>query len=368
MNNIALLMGDTVIYWNDLIVLLGIIAGGLFVFALRPFTRVKKKALLLWYIPAFFLSLLFARLLYYYCNPEQISTFFGDSSRGLFDNHFNVMGVIGGTVLAAVIIRRFQLVKHTANLLDTTFPGVILAIAVIRLNYLFTDGFHSILSVSGPFWQRFPFAVRTTDAAGNPSFVFAPFFISFVVLLAVVLVLTLVVRKHLKHPGDLFRLTLALFALSEIVLESTRYDSPKVHFLLLSFLNEYVGFISFSMFVCGICLLVLFLLYYFRTLRKEERPGHRIHLIVFFAGFICFGVIEYLLQRYTTSAVLFHWLQALFALIMGVCITTMILAHNKGGQLLSMPLGEWGKQQFSKIKKGSLQIADFLKNKLARNR
>ena len=245
MSNVALLIGDFVIYWNQIIVVLGFLAGILLVFALRPFSGIRWKAVLIWFLPAPILSFLFSKLLYYYCSPEQFVSFTG-ALTGILNSHYHVAGFLLGTILSAVLIKRFHLVRHTRNLLDTTFPGVILTIAVIRLSYLFTNTFHSTLTVESPLWQRLPFAVQSTDAAGNTSFVFAPFFISFLVLLLTILIVTLLIRTKIKHPGDLFFLTFSFYALSEIVLESTRYDSLKLHFILLDFLNQYVSFISFS--------------------------------------------------------------------------------------------------------------------------
>lgn len=331
MNNIALLNGNIVLYWDHIIAVLGILAGFVLVFALRPFTFIKVKAVLWWSVLTLVLSFILSKLIYYYCRPEHFSSF-GTAVTGLFDHHYNVMGLIFGAMLSALIIKKLHLAKNLGNILDTTFPGVILTIAVIRLGYLFADTFHSTILIKSPVFQIPPFAVSTTDTAGNTSFVLAPFLLSFLILLVAVLIIVLFVRNTLRCSGDLFRMVFLFFALTEMVLESTRYDALGLHFFLLSFLNPYVGFISTTMVLCAICLLVMFLVYFFKTIKISECRKSIILLAAFGICFAGFGVCEYLVQRYTTQTVLFHWLQVFCAVVIAACFVTLIIFKNTKGK------------------------------------
>lgn len=328
MTNVALLIGDTIIYWNYVIAVLGIVAGIVFAFAIRPFTKVRASAVIVCIVLTLAFSFFFSRMAYYYCNMEQFVSI-RDAMLGVpVDANHSVVGVIVGTLLAALIVRLVQLVKKTGKLLDTVFPGVILAIALYRLSCFFTGVFQSRIIIQNSLWQRLPFAVQNTDEAGNVSYVFAPFLISSIILFLTVFVIVLFARRRIKKPGDLFLRTFLIFVLSEMVLEGTRYDSLKLHFIYLNFLNKYVSFICFSMLVCAICVIIIFIVNYAKAVKKTGRRRCVFSLIVFIFGFIGFGICEYLVQRYTAKVILFHWMQAGFALLMAICVLTVINLKN----------------------------------------
>ncbi len=326
MNNIALLIGDTIIYWNQIIVVLGLLAGFVFAFVLRPFTKVNRNAVIVWFIFAFFFSVFFSRMMYYYCHTEQAFAM-SEVFKNFFDDKYSVVGLVFGTLLAAVFLKLIRIVNNIGKLLDTTFPGVVLALALIRLSYYFSETYHSRIAINNEIWQRLPFAVRTVDEAGNTFFVFAPFLVSFIILFLTVFVLTLCVRRIVKRSGDLFLLTFVFLALSEMVLESTRYDALKLHLMFLTSLNKYVSFISFSMLIFGICMLILFLFNYRKAVKATGKRNNILSLILFVVSFLCFGVCEYLVQRYTAQESLFHWVQAAVAVIMAIS-TLMVIGQK----------------------------------------
>ena len=212
--------------------------------------------------------------------------------------------------------------------MDTGFPGVVLAIAMIRLSCLFTDVYHSKLVVENPIFQRIPFAILSTDAAGNIAYVFAPFLISFIVLVISDLLSILFARRMVKHQGDMFLLTFVCFALSEMVLEGTQYDVLRLHFTFLYSVNKYVSFISFSMFIFGICMLVVFFVNHRKAVKKTGHRKSTFPMIVFILAFLCFCVCEYLVQRYTSQEVLFHLIQAGLAATMAVSTIMVINLKN----------------------------------------
>ena len=104
MSNIAFLAGDIVIYWSQIILVLGLIAGCMFAFVLRPFTKVKKKAMVLWMILTFVFSVLFSKALYYYCVPEQFISI-QDALWGLLDEKHCIVGVVPGALFASLIVK-----------------------------------------------------------------------------------------------------------------------------------------------------------------------------------------------------------------------------------------------------------------------
>ena len=306
MNAIAIYWGDQVIYWSSVIITLGILCCLTMTLALyRP--RSDSGAGVWAMFPlAFLFSVVFSRLLHWYFNSESYGSFaraFTDFSVG----SFCIPGVILGVWLAAWLVHLMRLSPSTGLLLDCTAPGMCLLIALIRLSSLFNDSCRSRIIIDIKFLQHFPLAVSSTDAAGNETWRMATFFIAFVLMIIVMLmVLDFYVERgnsrmvpSCPRTGHVWRMFLVYYAAVEAVMDSTRYDSPLMHFHFISYLNQYSAFISLAQVFGGFCTLGV-LIYY--TVKCVKGKGFKWYIIplwlLYIASLVGIGYLgEYQVQR-----------------------------------------------------------------------
>ena len=158
------------------------------------------------------------------------------------------------------------------------------------------------------------------DTAGNVTYRMATFFISFLLMLAVTVV---VLRFYLEksgrrmkrgcpRTGNTARLFVLLYAAVEIVMDSTRYDSPLMHFRILSDLNQFSAFISLAQIFAGFT--ALGILIYFTRWSIRCNGFRWYHIPVWLGFFVCLFVIgklgEYNVQRYAAYLRCYAWMSA----------------------------------------------------------
>ena len=322
MNSIAISVGSITIYWSSLIIALGVLAGLVMGLSLCRDDKCRASAVLCFYPPAILFSVFFSRLIHWYSYMEQYASFVAavtDYSAG----DYCVSGVVLGVLLAGAVVRWAGLVGRIGSLFDTVLPGVVLSVAILRLSESFGNICRSKISVTAPLLQRLPFAVASTDSAGNVSYKFATFFASFLLLalLSLVLVRLCVHRRDvpmlrgMSRTGNVARLGLVLFAAIEIVLDSTRSDPVSIHFAFLTMFNKYVGFISVTMFVCAVCILCVFL-HYFKGVKRNGTGRPAPLLAGYIVSLVGVGASEYLVQRFTGMFMLYRSIQTLSAALM----------------------------------------------------
>lgn len=330
MNPIAIVDGSLVVYWNTIIIALGLGAGLMLSLALCRDKRCSKAAIFAFFPFVLGFSLVICRFLHWDCNLEMYPSFLSAMTNYRFGG-FCIIGVVPAALLAGGIVRLLQLTDSVGNLLDTVAPGMTLSLAFVRLSAMFGNTCHSKVSIRSPFLQRLPFAVATVDAAGNTDYRFATFFASFLALLAVTvfLIAFFVARRDREmvsdagNTGNVARLALVICCAIEIVLDSTRSDASVLHFALLKFLNKYVSFISLVMLLCAISILCVFIHYIKYSFKAGRGKLGNILLIVGFVLTVAgAGVSEYLVQRYTGMYVLYRTTQTISAILMILVVFT----------------------------------------------
>lgn len=331
MNFIAFSLGGTTIYWSSIIIALGLVAGILTSLSLSADDDHHPSAMLCFFPLAVIFSLLIGRLLHWYFCMQQYPGFFSAmtdySSGGVV-----VSAVLAGAFLAAVLVCRMGLSQDKWMVLDTAAPGIVLSLAFVRLAHHFGTACRSKVTVSAKIFQRLPFAVASTDAAGNVSYSFAVYFMLFLLFLvaaaviyrAYVLYVDRPMKRGVEDCGHIARLALVLCSVIEMVLDSTRNDPTSLNFTLLSFLNRYVGFISVVMLVCALSVLFVFIFY---MKRAECRDSLLKTLLI--AGYSLslagMGGCEYLVQRFTGMFRLYRSLQV----VCGVLMVTVVYKAYK---------------------------------------
>ncbi len=301
MSSIAVYWMGFSLQWNSVLITVGIMC--CLSMTLTLYLGRHRSAAAVWtLLPlGFALGLFFGRLLHWYFNTE----LYGSFSRAFTDfsvGSYVLPGVLLGIWLVAALEGRLGLC-NTSELLDTLAPGLCLLMLFVRLSAFFDNTCRSRILIESPAWQRLPFAVSSVDSAGNVQWRFASFLAEALCLAVIFAALLLFYFRRSRTSGnihgDTWRMFLLWFAAETVVTDSTRYDSPLMHFHVLSSLNAYSSFISFAQIFAAVTALYVVLYY---TAKSAGRGGLRLWHILVWIGFAlflyCAGYLgEYKVQR-----------------------------------------------------------------------
>jgi len=328
MNQIAISIGETAIYWNSIIIALGILA--CFALSIALYSAHGGSAFSMMIMLAFslLLSVFLSRFLHWYCHEDQYKGLMHclkDYSVG----SFCVPGILFGVLFAAKITQLLGFAESSKRLLDAVAPGEALCISIIRLSNLFTNGGRSKIVVTKPILQHLPIASPVTDSSGATQYLFATFFIQFILtmILAIALVNFYMAHRRRRIKGDASRdghvmnMFLLFYCCIEMVMDSTRYDASFIHFRLLTFLNKFTGFISFVQIISAVCTLVLLIKYSKIVVRADGAKWyHYVLWVLWVIGLAGAGTCEYLVQRHG------DWYMMCYSIMAaGVLIMTLIV-------------------------------------------
>lgn len=257
------------------------------------------------------LSVLFARLLHWYCYAETYPGFLSamtDYSSG----GFGLLGVFAGCLAAAVVTRLLKYHENLPEMLDCMCLAGSAGLVVGRLASFFNSSDRGQLLQS---LRSLPWAYPVTNAvSGATEYRLATFALQALVAGGLFLGLSLFFRKS-KRSGDTAWLFLLLYSTSQVVLDSTRYDS--MYF-------RWNGFVSIEQVVWAVTLVVVITVF---SRRLVAARGFRPWYIALWAAIAaCMGgagYMEYHVQR--------HGSQALFAYsvmstcLAGIAILTLVI-------------------------------------------
>lgn len=309
MERIALVCAETVYYWSSIFLTLGTAVAICFFLALylhRSGNAVAGFAV----IPiALVLSLVLARLVHWYCRFDSYDSFFSamtDYSSG----GYALMGVFAGCLLAALLVRGLFLTQNLPQMLDCMAIAGCAGIAVGRLASFFGSSDRGQVMTS---LTTLPFAWPVTNSvSGTQEYRLATFL--FQALAALVLFLALGLwylrRGRRSRDGDAALIFLLCYGASQVVLDSTRYDS-------LFFRSN--GFISIVQ-VLGAVVMVLAVVIF--SVRLVKNRGFRWWYVLLWllqaAAVGGAGYMEYYVQRRGN--------EALFAYsVMSICLTVVVI-------------------------------------------
>lgn len=328
MNSTAVISGDLVLYFNGIILALGMAAGLCLSLALYPRYNRHSAAVWVFFPFAVLLGLIFSRVIYWYCHIEQFGSFW-ECLADLNSGSYALPGVILGVWCAARIAKKLKLVQRSGRLLDAVAPGLCLSFAFIRLSELFNNSCRSRITIQKPLFQRLPFAVAVTDSSGAVSYSLAAFFLSFLALLVITAVLVRLYLRYRRYPmvdgskpnGNVFRLFLLLWGVTEIVIDSVRNDSCLMHFTFLKQLNPYASFVSLGQVFAAVSILCV--LIHFTAVRVRGR-GWSFKLVLgwllYLASLFGVGFLgEYRVQR-TANYALCYAIQVVSLVLMAAVV------------------------------------------------
>ena len=321
MEKIAMIVGRQFLYWPALLLAAGAVCGILLFLGLWLGEDEEPTAGLLAVPLALGLSLVLSRLTHWYCRTSSYASFraaMTDYSTG----GFALMGAFLGCLLAAGLLRLLRVQKHTAKMLDCMSLAGCLAIAVGRLGSLFQAsdrGWPLPQSVGLP-WA-WPVTNAVTGQTENRLATFLLQAMAAAVLLCLLLILRSRGRKKgTLRDGDLCLIFLLCYGASQVVLDSTRYDSL--------FLRSN-GFVSAVQILGAGALLLSGGVFLARAVRSRGKKWLLL-LIPMLALVGAAGYMEYHVQR--------HGDQAIFAYsLMSLCLGGYVLCSLAARYLAGRP-------------------------------
>lgn len=308
MERVAWIMGNSLIYWNSFI-LTAAAAAAICLFLGLYGIRGKNLAAGFLAVPlCIVFSVLLGRFLHWYCRSdgyESLLKAMTDYSEGAYA----LTGVFIGCMLAALLLRMIGVSRNLGQMLDCMSVAGTAGIAVGRLASFFdsSDRGQIVESIQSLPWV-YPVVNRVSDSL---EYRLATFVLQAMtaggLFLALLCFYTLGKRRK---DGDTCLIFLLCYGASQVVLDSTRYDS-------LYFRSN--GFVSVVQVLCAITIAVVMVLFSIRMVKKR---GFRWWYIPVWIGLLGLiggaGYMEYYVQR--------HGNQAAFAYaVMSACLAAAVI-------------------------------------------
>ena len=310
MNRIAFIFQSNILYWNSLIlVLASMVAICFFLAFYLPKSRNATAAFAA--VPmAAVLSILLARFIHWYCRTGSYTSV-ASAMTDFTGGSFALVGVFAGCMLTALILRLLRVHRNLPQMLDAMAIAGAAGIALGRMACFFTsaDRGQIINSI-----QSLPWVYPVTNAvSGAVEYRLATFVIQAIIAGALFLVLSifyLIGKSRQLKDGDTTLIFLLCYCASQILLDSTRYDS-------IYFRSN--GFVSVVQVLSAVALAFVIVCFSVRLVRNRGFKGWYValwlNILALLGGA---GYMEYHVQR--------HGREALFAYsVMGICLTLMVI-------------------------------------------
>ncbi len=317
MERIAFIIGETFVYWSPLIVALGAFAALCAFLALHILMDGKLSVGPFLTVPlALVLSLFFGRLVHWYCRPDTYASF----SAAITDfscGGYALAGVFAGCLLATVMIWLLGGLDSIGRTLDCAAIAGCLGMAVGRLGHFYNalDRGQIVDSI-----QTLPLVYPVENAvSGESEYRVATFMLQAIV--AMVLFVGLLVfyvqgkgSRRLRN-GDTCLIFLLCYGASQILLDSTRYDSL--------FLRSN-GFVSLVQILGAVGVVLAVVVFSVRLVRNQ---GFRWWYLAPWLGIVGLltlaGVMEYFVQRRGDDAAFYY--NFMSSSLAAVVVTALVL-------------------------------------------
>lgn len=311
MDRIAFIIGEKFIYWNSIFLTLAAAVAICFFLAFYLGKCGNAVAGFAAVPVSLVLSLVLARFVHWYSRADSYADFttaMTDYSSG----GFALMGVFFGCALAAVLLRCLFFHRNLPEMLDCMSLAACAGITVGRLGSFFNSSDRGQIIES---MESLPWVYPVTNAvSGATEYRLATFVIQALAALVLLLVLSAFYirgnRKGKLRDGDTCLIFLLCYGASQVVLDSTRYDS-------LFFRSN--GFVSIVQVFSAVALGVVIVLFSIRMVKARDFRFWQVPLwIVIAAGIGGAGFMEYYVQR--------HGNEAVFAYsVMSGCLAAVVL-------------------------------------------
>lgn len=311
MDRIAYMNGETFVYWNSIILTLAAATAICFFLAFYLSRRGNAVAGFAAVPLSLVLSLAAARFFHWYCRADSYDSFVS-AMTDYTSGGYALMGVFLGCFLAALVLRGLFLHRNLPEMLDCMCLAGAAGIAVGRLASLFnaSDRGQIVESVKSLPWV-YPV---TNVVSGATEYRLATFMIQAMVAGALFLGLTLFYHSGKKRgklrDGDTCLIFLLCYGASQVVLDSTRYDS-------LFFRSN--GFVSIVQVLGALAMALVIVVF---SVRLVKRLGFKIWYLLLWVPIAAAiggaGYMEYYVQRRGNEA-------AFAYSVMSACLTAAVL-------------------------------------------
>ena len=255
MDRIAIINGESFLYWSQIILTLGAVAAIKIYAAIYLGKNRNYLALCVSVALSVVLSLPLSRLIHWYrfsSTYESLAAAMTDYSSG----GYALMGVFAACLLAAGICRLTRLTTDIWSMLDCMAIGGGVGIAVGRLAPLFNSTDRSGITV--PDSVGFPWAWPVINPVSGASenrlavFMLQSMLVALIVLSLLGYMLWRKLRKKPLKNGDTFLIFLLLYGCAQVVCDSIRKDSLTFPF------NDFVSIVQIAALALALVPVVLF--------------------------------------------------------------------------------------------------------------
>lgn len=313
MEQIAFISGNSVFYWNS--VVLALAAGAASCIFLAFYLPGGRPGAAAAAVPgALVLSLFFGRLLHWYFRPDSYPGFWS-AITDYTSGGYALMGCFVGCAAAAGLVKLLRLEPFASAMLDAMSLGGCAGIAVGRLACFFSAADRGQLM---PF-TALPLAYPVNNVVtGAPEYRLATFVLQAMaaaLIFAALAVFFLLGKK--RRTGDVTLLFLLLYGLTQAVLDSTRYDSLYL---------RSNGFVSAVQLLSAAALVGVSALF---SARMVKGRGMRRRYVPLWIGMLALlggaGYMEYFVQRHGDRA-LFSY--AIMTACLGIFTALSLLTYR----------------------------------------
>ena len=311
MDKLAWISGESFLYWNSIVYTLAAATAISFFLAFYLGKCGNAVAGFAAVPISIFLGLVAARFFHWYCQADSYAGFLA-AMTDYTSGGYALMGVFLGCFLAACLLRLIRLSRSLPEMLDCMAISGCAGIAVGRLASLFnsTDRGQVLANL-----KSLPFAWPVTNAvSGAVEYRLATFMLQSLVALVLFVGLAAFYLRGNKRgslkDGDTSLVFLLIYGASQVVLDSTRYDS-------LFFRSN--GFVSVVQVLGALGLGLAIFVFSARAVKHWGLKFWQFLLwIPMAAGIGCGGYMEYYVQRRGNEA-------AFAYSVMGGCLILVIL-------------------------------------------
>ena len=296
MERIAFISGGTFVYWSSIILTLAA-ATALIIFAaaylFKGGSMVSCSVLV---SLAMVGSIMLSRLIHWYCRSdayESLGAAMTDYTRG----NYALMGVFIACIAVAALLRIIRVIRNLPATYDCMAIAGGIGIGVGRLASLFNASDRGMIlpdSVGLPF--AYPVVNTVSGVTENrlATFMIQALIVGGIVAALILYLLIMKIAKKKVKDGDVALMFLLAYGASQIICDSTRYDSL--------FLRSN-GFISVVQILGLVALLVPLIIFAVRMVKSRGLKGYQFIIWAVIAGMMGLaGYMEYYVQRHGNEA------------------------------------------------------------------
>lgn len=296
MEKIAFISGGTFIYWSSIILALAVVTAITLFAAMYLYKGGSvfslSVAIPLWMVGCIMLS----RLIHWYCRSDAYASL-EVAMTDYMHGSYALMGTFIAAIVIAAVLRLIRVFRNLPEVYDCMAIAGGIGIGVGRLTALFNA---SDRGMALPDSVGLPFAYPVVNAVSGvvenrlATFMIQAIIVGVIVALLILYMLIMKIAKKKVKDGDVALMFLLAYGASQIICDSTRYDSL--------FLRSN-GFISVVQILGLVALLVPLVVFAVRMVKRNGLRIYQFAIWLVIAGMMGLaGYMEYYVQRHGNEA------------------------------------------------------------------